>query len=394
MKHRETVKKYYCAVNTKYYKHSNFGGEVGHVLREMKENINAVKPLTGSNFGYSFGGDDVPLKDYYEQKLQEAKDAKKGIIQKHSNTYIDSVLIFNNVKFQEAIKNGKMDEINAYTKAFMKDFGEKTGFEPIGYEYHLDEGSVIDIKEYNDMDEEEKLEYEPVGDTLGIQYIKQNIHAHAIFLNYDFKEHKSVLKHMAKADWSDSQTLLHKHFKPLGFDRGEKKLGHWKDHKEKNDYVKELAIKSVELAKNHGEHLDTQNELLEEILESQKKLEKYDNLHIYAEKMKTFLERPKIQEKLKNVFGSNNFSTLKKMALNIYNCIKKPHEAPPEQEQEQDNKNDNNPEIEPPGATVVEEIDLSRLKQENEIKEATAVKTEKEIKNIKNRRKYGKTKNK
>ncbi|MDE1222571.1 plasmid recombination protein [Vibrio aestuarianus] len=197
--------KKYCAVKTKYYKNSNASGEIGHILRLFKDNINTFPELTKNNFGYSFN-EDLNLLENYNLNIAKANAdlvaRNKKQMQHNANTYVDSVLIFNRELFDQMIKDGRNDEIKQATKDFMNDFKKQYGFEPVGFEFHLDEGT--------EQQEEDKD-------------IKNNYHAHAIFLNYDFKNGKMPLRDMRKKDWENSQDLLHKHFHKFGFERGIKK---------------------------------------------------------------------------------------------------------------------------------------------------------------------------
>lgn len=120
------------------------------------------------------------------------------------------MLIFDRETFDRLLREGKQQELEQATIDFMTEFKTVYGFEPIGFEFHLDEGTE-----------------------LGSGEIKHNYHAHAVFLNYDFDKKKTCLRKMSKDDWRNSQSLLHKHFQHLGFDRGEVKSTNKKDHKEK-----------------------------------------------------------------------------------------------------------------------------------------------------------------
>ncbi|MBB1274069.1 hypothetical protein [Psychromonas sp. SR45-3] len=378
------MEKNYCAVNTKYYKNNNVG-EIDHVLRNMLENINAIECLTKNNFGYSFGEGDI--KSHYEEKLEEARNANKLALQENSNTFIDSVLIFDSQKFNECLENGKQDEIEQATKDFMLEFKEKFGFEPIGFEFHLDEGTTIDVEKLTELDEDERKKYVPVEndeEDFTTEYIKQNIHAHAVFLNYDFEKNKSCLRNMRKNHWSESQDMLHKHFKKFGFDRGEKKQTNKKDHKTKADYVRELELKTVELVGNHSKNLQDQDQLLDQIIEHQNDLDRFENLGSYAEKIKTFVvdfasKQKKLTQKLLALPGADK---IKSMAVEIYEALTK-DTTPPEQEnvleevEELDKKEE------------VNKIDIETQKAENLKKEKEVEDKKKKVKNIKNRRKHG-----
>ena len=323
--------KKYCAVNTKYYKNSNVG-EIDHVLRNMAININAIECLTKNNFGFSFGN--CNLKSHYQNKLEQAKKANNLALQKNSNTFIDSVLIFDSVQFEKCLNNGKKNEIEQATKNFMNEYKSLYGFEPIGFEFHLDEGTTIDFDKYERLDTEEQKKYVAIDnpdEDFTTEYIKKNVHAHAVFLNYDFEQNKSCLRNMRKKDWENSQDLLHKHFKKFGFDRGEKKQTSKKDHKNKADFVRELELRTNELVENHSKNLQEKNNLLDQIIEHQNDLNRFDDLAFYAEKIKSFVldfheKNPGLTSKIMKLSGAEK---LKDMAVSIYDSLTKKSDIHP-----------------------------------------------------------------
>lgn len=361
--------KKYCAVNTKYYKDSNIS-EIDHVLRNMTINVNSIECLTKNNFGFCFGDDD--LKTYYKNKLKQAKKANKLALQSNSNTFIDSVLIFDSVQFEKCLKDGKKNEIERATKNFMNEYKELYGFEPIGFEFHLDEGTTIDTDKYAKLDIEEQEKYVAVDnddEAFTTEYIKKNIHAHAVFLNYDFEQNKSCLRNMRKKDWENSQDLLHKHFKKLGFDRGEKKQTSKTDHKNKADFVRELELKKNVLVENYSNNLQEKNNLLDQIIDHQNDLNRFDDLAFYAEKIKGFLldfkeKNPKLTSKLLIL---PKVKKLKAMAISIYDALTKKSDIPP---------------------VLIKEI-KSFNKEEIKKIEIDIEEKRKRIKKTNNRRKYG-----
>lgn len=380
--------KKYCAVNTKYYKNSNTG-EIAHVLRKMLVNVNSVKCLQENNFGYCFSEND-DLESYYEKRLKDAKDNNKYAIQNNSNTFIDSVLVFNSEQFLKCIEDGNQEEIKKATKNFMLEFQKEYGFEPIGFEFHLDEGTTIDADKLEELSEDERKKYRPIdnpNEDFTTEYIKHNIHAHAIFLNYDFDKNKSCLRDMRKKHWTYSQDLLHKHFKKFGFDRGEAKMTNKRDHKDKEEYVRALELKSIELVKNTSEHLDEKNELLDEILDHQQKLHRFENLSNYAQKIKSFFdERPKLILSLEKAFGEK-FEEVKTMAIEIYQALTERSE-PVKQELVQEQEIEPS---EPELAEVPQTVEEQKIN--NEVKAKQVADKEKKIKAIKNKRKYKKKSN-
>ncbi|OUR75859.1 hypothetical protein A9Q75_17335 [Colwellia psychrerythraea] len=366
--------KNYCAVNTKYFKDNNLGA-IAHILRKMIDNKNTVECLSKNNFGYVFGDGDI--EGNYKAKLEKARKANKYVIQKDSNTFIDSVLVFDAQRFNECLREGKQDEIEQATKDFMNEFKENYGFEPVGFEFHMDEGTIIDTEKLAELDEDEQKKYIPIDnpdEDFTTEHIKHNAHAHAIFLNYDFEQNKTCLRFMTRKDWGDSQDLLHKHFQKFGFDRGEKKQTSKKDHKTKADYVRELELKTIEMVESHSKNLQEKNNLLDQVIDHQNYLNRFDDLAFYAKKIKGFVldfqdKNPKLISSILKISGAEK---LKDMAISIYDTLTKKSDLPP---------------------VLIEEI--KPLKKE-EIKniEVDIEEKKKHIKKINNRRKYSNKPNK
>ncbi|MEH6445555.1 MAG: hypothetical protein V7784_16795 [Oceanospirillaceae bacterium] len=222
--------KKFVAVNAKYYKNSNSEGCLGHVNRVFKKNKNVITSIY-KNFG------DSNLLEKYKNKNKIAETLKGKKFQKNANTYIDEVIIFSSAQIEILIKKygydnfkeGMTNGIREYQRLIQ----ETDGFEPIGFNFHLDEG-------YQDPE-------------TGI--IKYNYHAHAIFLNYSMKSKKngtkpkgySPLREMKKENWSAHQDIIFNVFKKAGFIRGIKKeLKQYNTtHLEKNNFVKKKHKSSI-----------------------------------------------------------------------------------------------------------------------------------------------------
>ncbi|MBY8309622.1 plasmid recombination protein [Vibrio fluvialis] len=387
--------KKYCAVKTKYYKNSNASGEIGHILRLFKDNINTFAELTKNNFGYSFN-EDLNLLENYNLNIAKANAdlvaRNKKQMQHNANTYVDSVLIFNRELFDKMIKDGRNDEIKQATKDFMNDFKEQYGFEPIGFEFHLDEGT--------EQEEDED--------------IKNNYHAHAIFLNYDFKNGKMPLRDMRKKDWGNSQDLLHKHFHKFGFERGIKKTLTKKEGKSKADYLKELQLEVIkneklveDFDKLKSEYSDILNEIILEGSERElidRELDNYNNLQVLA------------KNALKTLFGNTPFKNIvkqiEKKQPTVFKYIKqkgsellellniKPSSFLPEPKQKVEVEANQpepqpeaaihqEPEPEPEELTVSEQIEAKREETKERLETMSIEEKEKERKKQDQRRKYG-----
>lgn len=402
--------KSYCAVNTKYYKHSNSSGELGHVIRSFLKNKNAFEELTKNNFGFVFGENNLNLEQQYILKLEQAKRNNKKVFQKNSTTYIDSVIILDSKKFFECEKK----DIEEATKAYMLEFKEKYGYEPIGFEFHLDEGTKIKKDDFEKLTNEEKSYFVKFNNSED-EYIKNNIHAHAIFLNYDFDEKKTCHRNMRIKDWEDTQDLLHKHFKHLGFDRGISKKLTKAEHTEKEDYLKKLQLeieKNENLSNDLNELKSEYSELLDQTILTglekdmvDEKIENYDNLKV---SVKTALKTLFGYTPFKNVvkYIENNepkvFKYIKQKGSELLDLLEiKPEDFLPEQKQKQ--KVDEHqpepqpvaaqspePEPEPEELTLTEQMKLDKSKVKEKLGNMSIEEKKAEVKKQNQKRKYGK----
>jgi len=208
--------KNFCSINAKYYKTTKAAGVLGHVNRQFSDNKNALPKelLKYENFKSSEN-----LNEIFNEKLKKAEDSKGKKFQKNANTLIDCVLVFSEDQFNENLKYGYSTMKVAMTKrieSFQAEIKEKYGLEPVGFEFHLDEGTL-----------------NPDGTLKSL-----NPHAHLSFLNYDFKTKTSPLRKMKRNDFSNMQDILANHFKDMDYKRGEKKKTTAK-HLEKDEYIKE-----------------------------------------------------------------------------------------------------------------------------------------------------------
>lgn len=209
----------FVAVNFKYYKNSQAHGEIGHVMRVFEKNTNAIESLTHENFGSDF---DLVAK--YDELLAFAKQNTKektgrAYQDKKANTFLDGVLAFSNEQMLELKKDPNWKaKMSQHIEQFMLEIEQKTGFMPVGWKFHLDEGT-----------EDENGNY------------RLNHHAQMIFMNHDKETGKAPLREFQKRKgdsiWSELQTLAGERFKDLGFVRGVSAEDTHKKHLEKDKYI-------------------------------------------------------------------------------------------------------------------------------------------------------------
>ena len=209
----------FVAVNFKYYKNSQAHGEIGHVMRVFEKNTNAIESLTHENFGSDF---DLVAK--YDELLSFAKQNTKektgrAYQDKKANTFLDGVLAFSNEQMLELKKDPNWKaKMSQHIEQFMLEIEQKTGFMPVGWKFHLDEGTMEENGNY-----------------------RLNHHAQMIFMNHDKATGKAPLREFQKRKgdsiWSELQTLAGERFKDLGFVRGVSADDTHKKHLEKDQYI-------------------------------------------------------------------------------------------------------------------------------------------------------------
>ena len=209
----------FVAVNFKYYKNSQAHGEIGHVMRVFEKNTNAIESLTHENFGSDF---DLVAK--YDELLAFAKQNTKektgrAYQDKKANTFLDGVLAFSNEQMLELKKDPNWKaKMSQHIEQFMLEIEQKTGFMPVGWKFHLDEGTMEENGNY-----------------------RLNHHAQLIFMNHDKESGKAPLREFQKRKgdsiWSELQTLAGERFKDLGFVRGVSAEDTHKKHLEKDKYI-------------------------------------------------------------------------------------------------------------------------------------------------------------
>jgi len=300
--------KKFCAVNAKYYKDSNTSGVLGHANREFAVNKNVLpeEHIQHSNFG------DTQLSIKYAAIKEQAELKKGRKFQKNSNTLIDAVVILSQAQVDSLISKKGFEWFEAAATQCLRewqlDIKQKYGFEPLGFEFHLDEGYV---------DKNNNLK-------------SRNYHAHVEFFNYSFELGIQPLRNLKRDDWSYLQDMLAKRFKKMGFDRGKPKAQTKLEHLEKDDYIRhknELMDKEskvlkskIQTAQSRLDKLEAINsELSKAILKAFKsfglRLEKYLKSVLFgADQLEIDKNAKEVTEGLDNILPDRARSEAKKLS--------------------------------------------------------------------------------
>jgi hypothetical protein len=250
--------KKYVSNNFKYFKNSKANSAFGHIHRLFKENKNAFPEYTKNNFGT---GDLLnKYKDIYERVNERKKELKTKRLNEKSNTFVDGIFAFSLEKWEQLEKEFSQDElqkmITERMNKYMIGFKNKFGFEPIGFEMHLDEGHEKQIEAKNNNSD---------------ITLTRNIHAHVSFFNYDFKNDAAPLRNMKKKDWSKCQDLAYECFKDLGFERGISKEITNNQHLEKDAFIEEKQKQIIEKLKEKNKIIKQKDQQIKEINENGRK---------------------------------------------------------------------------------------------------------------------------
>ena len=219
-------KKNFVAVRTQYYKKSEAQKVLAHGYRKHSNSPNVYEKDTHHNFGMRYQSLDDCMVQYKEASGRKPQDKM--------NVLFEHVVVLSEDQFKERKPSKK--EFDECMRGYIKDIHAEFGFQPLGYELHLDEGHTD----------------EKTGQ------FKRNIHAHVYFFNYDFKKKKAPLRDlMKKGKDENGKTLPLNHnfvkmqdyaalaFKPLGFRRGISKGERNRKHLDKDTFVVSKKLSEI-----------------------------------------------------------------------------------------------------------------------------------------------------
>lgn len=184
---------------------------MGHVDRIFDKNINAFSEYTKHNFGSHYN-----LYDRYIELHKSRIRLSGKNVRKDATTFIDSVMSFSLEQWEHLEDKYGHKKLKKAMRILMDDYMKQMktayGLEPVGYQFHLDEGYIKNS-------------------------LKRNIHAHVIFYNYDFEKGVSPWRSLKKKDFSNFQDIAAKAFLKSGFKRGLRKKLTKKKHLEKDEFI-------------------------------------------------------------------------------------------------------------------------------------------------------------
>ena len=264
-------RKAYAGVSCRYYKQEAAVLALDHsnALRQgITKSSNVFTDQTTNNFGYYYHGASSCLEalDLMKQKHKHITGKK---VRSDNNVLFEHVVFFSEFRIAQLekkygskkVKIAIAKRMNKYARSVKREFG----FEPLGFDAHLDEGRIENGK-----------------------FIR-NYHIHLQMFNYSFEKRLAPLRHMMKKGKNDKgqtkslnpnfeklQDLVHQAFGDIGFNRGESKDITGRKHLNKEEFVKEkrknieievadLSMKNeelkIEVKRKLAENLDLTNKI-------------------------------------------------------------------------------------------------------------------------------------
>ena len=263
-------------VNTKFFSRTQASGEMSHVKRDLPQDKNVIDPeLTKDNFGTTPSSIDKN----YSSALKLMPDSVK-------NSLIDSVLVFPLEQFnkmREEHPQTWQKHIKESMIPMMNEMEQELGFQPLGYQVHLDEGRIDEdtgevilnphahilfanvctkditiqkTKKITQKGEDGKALRDPKKPSKYLYELDENGKPKEEIIEIDLKGRAPLSLHQARGKdsvWARQQDIAAKHLKNLGFERGDSKELTNAKHLSKSQHVSrelrrgEQAIESQKL---------------------------------------------------------------------------------------------------------------------------------------------------
>jgi len=225
----------YVAARTRYYKYDAAIAVLDHasILRNgFTRSSNVIERLSFNNASYYFNGATSCLDAFHAMRERYRQITGKKC-RSDFNALFEHIIIFTESKYSELekkhgaekVKNAILLQLRRYAEEIKKEYG----FEPLGIDFHLDEGTENPI----------------TGE------VRRNIHAHVQFFNYDIEKKVAPLRHLMKKgrdingrtnelnpNFVRMQDIAAGLFEKAGFHRGVSKSITSAEHQKKEKFVK------------------------------------------------------------------------------------------------------------------------------------------------------------
>ena len=299
------------AVNSKYFKKTQARGLLAHAKRQFQNDQNVIDK---SRTRYNFGTKD----DVLDQRYSDALSAMSKNV---TNSLIDSVLVLPLEALQDLAKNNKQwkEMIHGSIISMMKEMENETGFKPLGYKFHLDEGH---------KDENGKIILNPHAHMYFANHCDQNItlkktkkvtmkdvngkamrnpNKPSQYL-YECHPDGSVKTeeveiplngraplslHQTRGSysiWAKQQDIAAKHLQHLGFERGTKKEITQAKHLNKSEYLS----KTITKAENRLELIMLEETVLKDRIKALTRLFK-EKIGLFISSREAFFDKLKLK---------------------------------------------------------------------------------------------------
>ena len=280
----------FVAVRTRYYKHQKGLGVLDHAHAKRNgytRSSNVHEDFSGDNSQKYFLDSESSMEAY--MKVYERHKKLKGKKPRSDmNTLFEHVVVFSEEQYAALEKTYGKDKTKLVVTnrlgLYAKDIQEEFGFEPLGIDLHLDEGTKQEDGS-----------------------IKRNVHAHVMFYNYDFKRDLAPLRGlMVKGKKEDGKTLdlnpnfqrmqdiAAERFEAIGFQRGISQGIDNRKHEKKAQWIQTAQKKQMaELELNQAKLDEMQTAKEKQTAELEANQAKLDELQTAQEKQTAELEANK-----------------------------------------------------------------------------------------------------
>jgi hypothetical protein len=220
---------------------------------------NVIPELSHNNVGFYYSGA-KSSREAFDLMCDKYKSSTGKKCRSDFNALFEHILVFSEETYtsleQKYGKNRIKQAMLEQLKKYAEEIKQQYGFEPLGIDFHFDEGT----KNSSIRKEGEKYSNKNKSPTSNI---RRNIHCHISFFNYDFSKKVAPLRHLMKKglDKNGRTNQLNPHFVKFqdiagdlfsraGFHRGVSKNITGREHMEKEQFVKhKLNLREMEVAR-------------------------------------------------------------------------------------------------------------------------------------------------